>query len=77
MIDALLYLYRYPIGHLIAFQIEEHINQSGKTLGLEFERMASLGRLTPDLWMQHATGAPVSADPLLHATESALTAEDR
>jgi hypothetical protein len=28
--------------------------------------------VTPDLWMEHATGAPVSAAPLLRATETAL-----
>ena len=30
------------------------------------------GALTPDVWMTNATGAPVSAGPLLRATEAAL-----
>jgi hypothetical protein len=34
--------------------------------------MASFGAVTPDVWMTHATGAPVSAEPLLRATEAAL-----
>nr|WP_276599415.1 hypothetical protein [Nannocystis sp. SCPEA4] len=71
MISYPLYLADYPLGHLIAFQIEEHIHKAGK-LGPEFERMASLGALTPDLWMTQATGAPVAAEPLLRATEAAL-----
>ncbi|EPX56395.1 hypothetical protein D187_007737 [Cystobacter fuscus DSM 2262] len=71
MISYPLYLADYPLGHLIAFQIEEHLQKSGK-LGAEFERMASQGALTPDVWMTKATGAPVSAEPLLHATEKAL-----
>jgi hypothetical protein len=71
MISYPLYLTDYPLGHLIAFQIEEHLKKSGN-LGAEFERMASQGALTPDVWMTNATGAPVSAEPLLRATEGAL-----
>jgi hypothetical protein len=29
----------------------------------------------PDLWMEHATGKPVIAEPMLHATEAALRAQ--
>ena len=47
------------------------MKKAGK-LGPEFERMARYGAVTPDLWMQNATGAPVSAGPLLRATEAAL-----
>jgi hypothetical protein len=71
MIAYPLYLPDYPMGHLIAFQIEEQVNKSGK-LGAEFERMAKYGAVTPDLWMQHASGAPVSAGPLLRAVEAAI-----
>jgi len=71
MVDSFLYLPDYPIGHLIAFQIEQQVEKAGN-LGTEFERMARYGRLPPDQWMKHATGAPVSADALLHATEKAL-----
>jgi hypothetical protein len=71
MINYPLYLFNYPLGHLIAFQIEEHINKAGR-LGPEFERMAKFGAVTPDLWMVNATGAPVGAGPLLRATEAAL-----
>jgi hypothetical protein len=71
MVSLMMYLPDYPLGHLIAFQIEEHLEQ-GKDLGEEFERMATFGSVTPDLWMEHATGSLVSAEPLLRATERAL-----
>ena len=71
MIDSFLYLPDYPIGHLIAFQVEEQMKKAG-SIGPEFERMAKMGRVTPDLWMENATGKPVSADALLSATEDAL-----
>jgi hypothetical protein len=71
MVNNFLYLPNYPIGHLIAFQIEEQIQKAGN-LGAEFERMARYGSLPPDMWMKHATGAPVGAAALLHATEKAL-----
>ncbi|MBI5544830.1 MAG: hypothetical protein HY901_13150 [Deltaproteobacteria bacterium] len=67
-----LYTPDYPLGHLIAFQIEEHLKKS-PALGVEFERMAKFGCVIPDVWMKNATGAPVSADALLRATEKALS----
>lgn len=40
MIDSFLYLPDYPLGHMIAFQIEQQIQQSGAAnRGAEFERM--------------------------------------
>lgn len=71
MIDAVLYLPDYPIGHLIAFQVEEQMNKVGR-IGPEFERIAKIGRVAPDIWMEQATGAPVGPDSLLRATEKAL-----
>jgi hypothetical protein len=73
MIDAFLYLPDYPIGHMIAFQIEEQMKKTG-SIGPEFERMAKMGDVTPDLWMEHATGRPVGPEALLEATQTALTA---
>jgi len=73
MIDSFLYLPDYPIGHMIAFQIEEQMRKAG-AIGPEFERMAKMGRVTPDLWMEHATGKPVGPDALLEATQRALAA---
>jgi hypothetical protein len=71
MIDSFLYLPDYPIGHLIAFQIEEQMKKAG-AIGPEFERMAKMGRVTPDLWMVNATGRPVGPEALLEATQRAL-----
>ncbi|MDX9931692.1 MAG: hypothetical protein RB294_03845 [Bacteroidales bacterium] len=70
MIDAPLYLSAYPIGHLIQFQLEQHLK--GKDFAAEVLRIYSLGRLTPDAWMVMATGSKLSSDPLLKAaSESA------
>ena len=71
MIHSFLYLPDYPIGHMIAFQIEEQMKRSG-SIGSEFERMAKVGRVTPDLWMKNATGSPVGPEALLAATKRAL-----
>jgi hypothetical protein len=73
MIDSFLYLPDYPIGHMIAFQIEEQMEKSGN-IGSEFERMATAGSIVPDLWMKKATGAPVGPEALLIETEKALKA---
>ena len=71
MIHSFLYLPDYPIGHLIAFQIEQQVEKAGN-LGAEFERMAKAGNIAPDVWMKEATGAPVGSKALLAATEKAL-----
>lgn len=71
MIDSFLYLPDYPLGHLIAFQVERHLEKE-TVVGPEIERMAKQGRLTPDLWMKGAVGAPVGPEALLQATSEAL-----
>ncbi len=71
MISYPMYLFNYPLGHLIAFQIEEQVKKTGK-IGPEIERMAKFGAVTPDAWMVNASGEPVSSGPLLRATEAAL-----
>ena len=76
MINYPLYLPNYPLGHLIAFQIEEQMERAGR-VGPEFERMATVGNIAPDLWMKKATGAPVGPDALLNATRKALAALGR
>ncbi|HUU44863.1 MAG TPA: hypothetical protein VM118_03950 [Acidobacteriota bacterium] len=72
MIDAALYLPNYPLGHIIAFQVEEHLKNAN--LGEEMERMCRLGSITPGIWMQEAVGGPISTAPLLQAAEEALDA---
>lgn len=71
MIDAMLYLPDYPLGHLIAFQIEQQMEKAG-SVGPEFERMSKQGNLAPDIWMKNATGAPVGPEALIAATGRAL-----
>jgi len=71
MVNNFLYLPNDPIGHLIAHQIEEQMKRAGN-LGAEFERMSTYGSLPPGQWMKNATGQPVGASALLHATEKAL-----
>jgi tetratricopeptide (TPR) repeat protein len=72
MIEAFLYLPDYSIGHMIAFQIERQMEKAG-AIGPEFERMAKLGNIAPDLWMTEATGVPVGPEALLAETEKALS----
>ncbi|MCK4350752.1 MAG: hypothetical protein KAX13_07830 [Candidatus Krumholzibacteria bacterium] len=71
IIHSFLYLPDYPIGGMIAFQIEEHVKESGK-IGKEVERMTTIGNVTPDLWMNEATGSKVGADALIAAAKRAL-----
>ncbi len=71
MIHSFLYLPDYPIGHMIALQVEQQIEKVGK-IGPEFERCSKIGSVTPDMWMRQATGAPVGSDALLAATGAAL-----
>jgi hypothetical protein len=68
-----LYLFNYVVGHVIAFQVEEHVAGKDKaTFATEFERVCRIGNILPDQWMKLATGKPVSAKPLLDATARAL-----
>ena len=71
MIEISLYLPNYFIGSLVARQVEEKMTQMGG-IGPEFERIAKMGRVTPDLWMIHATGRPVGPEALLAAAQNAL-----
>ncbi|HSK01144.1 MAG TPA: hypothetical protein VK932_07880, partial [Kofleriaceae bacterium] len=73
-ISTPLYLFNYVLGRLIAFQVEEHLaGKDAATFAREFERVSRLGAILPDLWMQAATGKPVTAQPLLDATARALS----
>jgi len=70
MIDGALYLPDYPLGHVIAFQVRNHLE--GKNLGDEMERMCALGNIIPQEWMKNAVGAKISSQPLLDAADEAL-----
>jgi len=70
MIDAGLYTPDYPLGHIIAFQVEQHLKHG--SLAREMQRMCAIGNVTPDHWMKTAVGTPVSTQPLLDAAAEAL-----
>ncbi|MCX5794623.1 MAG: hypothetical protein NTY77_03900 [Elusimicrobia bacterium] len=65
-----LYIPNYPLGHLIAFQVEDYFKTH--SLGTEMERMCRIGSVTPKEWMRQAVGGPISPEPMLKAAEKAL-----
>jgi hypothetical protein len=71
MINDILYLPDYPVGHMIALQVEAQMEKAGD-FGGEFERMSRIGAVAPDLWMMQATGTPVGPEALIAAAEAAL-----
>ena len=72
------FLYRpdYPVGQMIAFQVEAQMDRAGD-FGAEFERVARIGAVAPDLWMRQAAGAPVGPEALLAAAQEALLSAAR
>ncbi len=72
MIDYPLYLPDYPLGQIIAFQMERYLQ--GKNLGKEMERMCAQGSISPGLWMERAVGSPISTVPMIQAADAALKA---
>jgi hypothetical protein len=72
MIEYPLYLSNYPYGHIVEYQMEAFF--AGKNVGNEMQRMYPAGRLTPDHWMEHAVGSPVSTKPMLMAVRKAISA---
>ncbi len=73
MVDAGMYTPDYTLGHLIAFQVKDHFRKQKGPMGAEFERICQQGAITPDAWMRKAVGAPLSAEPLLHAASEAYS----
>jgi hypothetical protein len=65
-----LYIPNYPLGHLIAFQVEDYFKTH--SLGTEMERMCRIGSVTPAEWMREAVGGPISTEPMLRAAEKAV-----
>lgn len=73
MVNAPMYLPNYPLGHIVQFQLEEHLAQytNPQDFAQEYMRIYRLGRLTPKEWMIQAVGAPPSIEPILRAVEKA------
>ncbi|MCP5471095.1 MAG: hypothetical protein H7A18_03295 [Sinobacteraceae bacterium] len=76
MINEFLYLPDYPVGQMIAFQVAAQMDRAGD-FGAEFERVARIGAVAPDLWMRQAAGAPVGPEALLAAAQEALLSAAR
>jgi oligoendopeptidase F len=72
LIHSGLYVPDYPLGHIIAFQVEEYLKKGN--LAKDMERMCVQGSITPNLWMEKAVGQPISTKPMLDAAERALAA---
>lgn len=74
MVDVPMYLPNYPIGHIVQYQLEEHLQQYSDPAAwaAEYERIYRLGRLTPNEWMRQAVGAEPSIDPVLKAVRHTL-----
>jgi hypothetical protein len=73
LINNGLYLPEYFLGHLALAQMEEKLaTLPAAGLGAELERWTTQGRLTPDLWMKNATGAPLGTAALRRAAAAAL-----
>lgn len=70
MIQSPLYLMNYPYGRLIMFQLEDFYK--GKNFAEETIRIFSLGRLTPQVWMQRAVGEQINNQPIFNAVRIAL-----
>jgi oligoendopeptidase F len=70
MIDYPLYLSAYPIGELIQFQVEGYMK--GKDFAQEVERIYSMGRLVPEVWMKRAVGESISIEPALEGAREAV-----
>jgi oligoendopeptidase F len=70
MIQSPLYLMNYPYGRLIMFQLEDYYRD--KNFADETLRIFSIGRLTPQHWMEQAVGQQISNQPIFEAVEKAL-----
>ena len=64
MISNSLYLAAYSYGQIIEFQLEEHLN--GKSFSDEIDRIYKQGKLTPQRWIEGATGSKISVQPILN-----------
>ena len=71
MVNAPMYLPNYPLGHIVQYQLEEHLAQytQQQDFAQEYARIYRLGRLTPKEWMIQAVGTPPSIEPVLHAVQ--------
>lgn len=71
MVNAPMYLPNYPLGHIVQYQLEEHLAKcmNPHAFAEEYMRIYRLGRLTPKEWMIQAVGEAPSIEPILRAVE--------
>ncbi len=74
MVNAPMYLPNYPLGHIVQYQLEEHLAQytDPRDFANEYARIYRLGRLTPKQWMMEAVGASPSVTPILNAVKNCI-----
>ncbi len=79
MVNAPMYLPNYPLGHIVQYQLEEHLAQSNNQLEFaqEYMRIYRLGRLTPKQWMIEAVGEAPSIEPILRAVDRICAAPQK
>ena len=72
MVNAPMYLPNYPLGHIVQYQLEEHLAQCKNQAAFadEYARIYKLGRLTPKQWMIEAVGEAPSIEPILRRLRS-------
>jgi hypothetical protein len=70
MISNPLYLAAYSYGQIIEFQLEEHL--IAKSFPNEIDRIFKQGKLIPQRWMEGATGAKISVQPIINKLDKAL-----
>ena len=71
MVNAPMYLPNYPLGHIVQYQLEEHLAKfnTQEAFAHEYARIYRLGRLTPKQWMIEAVGEAPSIEPILRAVD--------
>lgn len=71
MVNAPMYLPNYPLGHIVQYQLEEHLAQftTPRDFAGEYMRIYRLGRLTPKEWLIQAVGNPPSVTPILNSVD--------
>ena len=71
MVNAPMYLPNYPLGHIVQYQLEEHLAQckTQEEFADEYAKIYKLGRLTPKEWMIQAVGEAPSIEPILRAVD--------
>jgi hypothetical protein len=73
MIYHAIYLPDYPLGHIIAYQIEKFFETN--SLGENMERMCKIGSVTPKQWMIQAINEEIKPEPMIQDAMKALEKE--